>query len=89
MAEQPKKKRTVRFDATGRWVLVATVSASSMAFIMQSALNVALPPIQDDLDATGADLVWIVNAFSSSRFPRPRAMASAQAASTSSASPAE
>ncbi len=63
MAEQPKKKRTVRFDATGRWVLVATVSASSMAFIMQSALNVALPPIQDDLDATGADLVWIVNAF--------------------------
>ncbi|MCA9913781.1 MAG: MFS transporter [Anaerolineae bacterium] len=63
MTEKPKKKRSGQFDATGRWVIVATVSASSMAFIMQSALNVAIPPIQDDLGATGADVVWIVNAF--------------------------
>lgn len=48
---------------TGRWVLLATILASSMAFIDSSALNVALPSIQDDLNATGAELVWIVNAY--------------------------
>ncbi|MFP4321384.1 MAG: MFS transporter [Anaerolineales bacterium] len=49
--------------ATARWVLFATISASSMAFIGGSALNVALPAIQSDLGASGADLLWIVNAF--------------------------
>ncbi len=48
---------------TDRWVLFATISASSMAFIGGSALNVALPAIQTDLGASGADLLWIVNAF--------------------------
>ena len=50
-------------DSVGRWVLVATITASGMAFIGQSALNVALPAIQQDLGASGADLLWIVNAF--------------------------
>lgn len=62
MSSEPetlKKKR----DGVGFWVLFATVLASSMAFINQSALNVALPAIQRELDASGADLLWIVNAF--------------------------
>lgn len=50
--------------ATGRWVLFATILASSMAFIDGSALNVALPALQRDLNASGADLLWIVNAYS-------------------------
>lgn len=45
------------------WILIATISASSMAFISQSSLNVALPAIQRSLGATGADLLWIVNVF--------------------------
>lgn len=45
------------------WILTATISASSMAFISQSALNSALPAIQGDLGASGADLLWIVNIF--------------------------
>lgn len=49
--------------ATSRWVLVATITASSMAFIDSTALNVALPAIQADLNATGRDLLWIVNAY--------------------------
>ena len=49
--------------ATGRWVLFATILASSMAFIDGSALNVALPALQRDLGASGADLLWIVNAY--------------------------
>lgn len=49
---------------TGRWVLLATILASSMAFIDGSALNVALPRIQIDLSATGVDLLWIRSAYS-------------------------
>lgn len=50
-------------SASGRWTLIATILASSMAFIDGSALNVALPVIQEALDATGADLLWIINAY--------------------------
>jgi hypothetical protein len=50
-----------RAAASERWVLVATILASGMAFIDSSALNVALPAIQADLQASGADLLWIVN----------------------------
>ena len=46
-----------------RWVLLTTVMASSMAFIDSSALNVALPAVQADLQATGAQLLWIVNSY--------------------------
>ncbi len=47
----------------GRWVLAATILASSMAFIDGSALNVALPTLQADLGASGADLLWIINGY--------------------------
>lgn len=57
-SEKPK-----RGDDVSNWVLFATISASSMGFIGGSALNVALPAIQRDLGATGADLLWIVNAY--------------------------
>jgi EmrB/QacA subfamily drug resistance transporter len=45
------------------WVLIATILASSMAFIDGSALNVALPALQADLGASGTHLLWIVNAY--------------------------
>ncbi|GAC1644152.1 MAG: MFS transporter [Herpetosiphon sp.] len=47
----------------GRWVIFAAVLTSSMAFIDGTALNVALPALQADLHATGAQLLWIVNAY--------------------------
>jgi len=50
-------------QSTGRWVLVATILASSMAFIDSTALNVALPAIQEDLHASGVQLLWIANAY--------------------------
>ena len=49
--------------ATGYWVLFATISAASMAFVASSSLNVALPAIQVELGARGADLIWIPNAY--------------------------
>ncbi|HEX9077601.1 MAG TPA: MFS transporter, partial [Anaerolineae bacterium] len=47
----------------GRWVLISTILASSMAFIDGTALNVALPAIQAGLGASGALLLWAVNAY--------------------------
>lgn len=44
-------------------VLLATILASSMAFIDGSALTVALPALQADLGASGSDLLWVVNAY--------------------------
>lgn len=46
-------------NITGRWVLVSTITASSMGFISGSALSVALPAIQKALGADAADLLWI------------------------------
>ena len=48
----------------GVWVLVATILGSSMAFIDGSVVNVALPVIQRELNATATDLQWIVEAYS-------------------------
>lgn len=59
--QQPKVKLSER---TGFWVLVATISASSMAFIGQFSLTTVTPAMQDGLGASGADLIWIVNIYS-------------------------
>lgn len=47
----------------GRWTLISTILASSMAFIDSTALNVILPSLQRDLGATGSDLFWVLNAY--------------------------
>jgi len=47
----------------GPWVLLSTIFASSMAFIDGTALNVALPAVQNALHATGVQLLWVVNAY--------------------------
>ncbi len=47
----------------GTWVLVATILGSSMAFIDGTVVNVALPVLQTDLNATATDVQWIVEAY--------------------------
>ena len=46
------------------FTLISTILASSMVFIDFTALNVALPAIQNDLDINGKSLLWIINAYS-------------------------
>jgi EmrB/QacA subfamily drug resistance transporter len=46
-----------------RWVLLATVLGSGVAFLDGTVVNVALPAIAADLDATTGDLQWVVNAY--------------------------
>jgi EmrB/QacA subfamily drug resistance transporter len=48
----------------GRWVLVATTLASSMAFIDSTVVNVALPALQANLKATIVDVQWVIEAYS-------------------------
>src|SRR5437764_15485581 len=50
--------------ASGRWILAATILASSMAFIDGTVVNVALPALQSSLNATAVDLQWVIEAYS-------------------------
>jgi EmrB/QacA subfamily drug resistance transporter len=46
-----------------RWVLLATVLGSGVAFLDGTVVNVALPAIADDLDASLSDLQWVLDAY--------------------------
>lgn len=55
---------TADLGAGGRaFVLVATILASSMAFIDGTVVHVALPALQDDLGASFTALQWVVNGY--------------------------
>src|SRR2546423_6441492 len=46
------------------WILTATILGSSMAFIDGTVINVALPALQQSLNATVVDVQWVVEAYS-------------------------
>src|SRR3982074_2686898 len=56
-AEAPEKTRG------GVWVLAATILGSSMVFIDGTVVNVALPALQTNLNATVVDVQWVVEAY--------------------------
>ena len=45
------------------WVLAATILGSSMAFIDGTVVNVALPALQENLNATVVDMQWVVESY--------------------------
>ena len=47
----------------GRWVILATVLGSGMAFLDGTVVNVALPAIADDLGAGLSGLQWTLDAY--------------------------
>ena len=47
----------------GPWVLAATILGSSMVFIDGTVVNVALPALQTNLNATVTDVQWVVEAY--------------------------
>src|SRR5918998_3280839 len=47
----------------GPWILAATIIGSAMAFIDGTVVNVALPAIQAQLNATAVDAQWIVESY--------------------------
>jgi EmrB/QacA subfamily drug resistance transporter len=46
-----------------RWTLVAAIIGSSLAFIDGTVVNVALPSIQRELDASTADAQWVMESY--------------------------
>jgi EmrB/QacA subfamily drug resistance transporter len=54
----------VAFSSTaGRWILAVAVLGSGMAFLDGTVVNVALPDIGRDLDASTSSLQWILNGY--------------------------
>lgn len=49
--------------AKGTWILAATILGSSMVFIDGTVVNVALPALQTNLNATVIDVQWVVEAY--------------------------
>src|SRR5581483_855952 len=50
-------------SARGRWVILATVLGSGMAFLDSTVVNIALPRIGTDLGIGLSGLQWTVNAY--------------------------
>ncbi len=59
----PSSTQSSQFTGTQKWTLVATILASSLVFIDSTALNVALPALQADLDISGTQLLWVINGY--------------------------
>jgi EmrB/QacA subfamily drug resistance transporter len=47
----------------GKLVLAATILASGMAFLDGTVVNIAIPVIQESLDATLGQMQWVVNSY--------------------------
>lgn len=47
----------------GRWILVVTVLGSAVAMLTGTVVNVALPVLGTALDASTADLQWVLNGY--------------------------
>ncbi len=61
---EPDLAEGVAFESgAGRWVLAIAVLGSGMAFLDGTVVNVALPEIGRDLDASTSSLQWILNGY--------------------------
>jgi EmrB/QacA subfamily drug resistance transporter len=61
---EAKQPSGVAFESrAGRWLLAVTVLGSGMAFLDGTVVNVALPDIGEDFNASTAALQWILNGY--------------------------
>ena len=59
-----KPAEGIAFQSTaGRWLIAVTVAGSGMAFLDGTVVNVALPDIGRDLNASTSALQWILNGY--------------------------
>ena len=64
LSDSPAATEAVAFGTpAGRWVLAVAVLGSGMAFLDGTVVNVALPDIGRDLDASTSALQWILNGY--------------------------
>lgn len=57
------KATTSCAKASGPWILAATILGSSMVFIDGTVVNVALPALQANFNATVIDVQWVVESY--------------------------
>ena len=50
-------------DKSGPWVLAAAILGSSMAFIDNTVVNVALPALQSSFRTTVVDVQWVIESY--------------------------
>jgi MFS family permease len=62
-ARRPDDRPVARRGGAWEWVLLATVLGSSMAMLDGTVVNLALPRIAEDLDASFSGLQWILNGY--------------------------
>jgi EmrB/QacA subfamily drug resistance transporter len=58
-----KAATTACGQAQRRWTLAATIIGSSMVFIDGTVVNVALPVLQTNLNASVTDVQWVIEAY--------------------------
>ncbi|TFV89834.1 MFS transporter [Blastococcus sp. CT_GayMR16] len=63
MTDAPARQSVALGTAPGRWLVVVTVLASGMAFLDATAVQVALPSIGRELDASLSGLQWTVTGY--------------------------
>jgi EmrB/QacA subfamily drug resistance transporter len=63
MTDGQKRRSVALGTAPGRWLVVVTVLASGMAFLDATAVQVALPSIGRELDASLSGLQWTVTGY--------------------------
>jgi EmrB/QacA subfamily drug resistance transporter len=61
--DRPQGERKERLMARKWWTLLATCVAMFMLLLDITIVNVALPEIQRDLDASFSDLQWVIDAY--------------------------
>jgi EmrB/QacA subfamily drug resistance transporter len=63
-SSRPSSSDELAFDSSaGHWVLAVAVLGSGLAFLDGTVVNVALPAIGRDLDASTSALQWILNGY--------------------------
>src|SRR5437764_4679890 len=63
VAETPEAGGLAYKSSAGRWVLAVAVLGSGMAFLDGTVVNVALPDLGRDLNASTAALQWVLNGY--------------------------
>jgi EmrB/QacA subfamily drug resistance transporter len=63
VTDRQERQSVVLGTAPGRWLVVVTVLASGMAFLDATAVQVALPSIGRELDASLSGLQWTVTGY--------------------------
>lgn len=58
-----KEQNKTTSKSVGNWVLAATILGSGITFIDGTVINVALPVLQEKLQASAAQIQWVVESY--------------------------